>query len=275
MVPMPLSLWLRWEREKMASLAAATACSATCGSGARGPWRGAEQAQHLVHRQGAGDLPGRGAAHAVTDHIDAVLDGETECIFVGRALAAAVGNRRSRVVDDSRGQKQTPIAQFTRVGKSSIKAGKGITNVAEEFAPEGGGGFNLRIKPAELSWASAPEGCVSGSSPSCPPFPAPRSAPALHRNNSRLPGSGPGVKSEQRQRLKVNSVKKWPWNKILVWVGWLLLVVGVTPGAYIFVRLGATLTIQKPLSVPVSLKQWRDSLRLTSRRARAATTRSN
>ncbi len=52
----------------------------------------------------------------------------------------------------------------------------------------------------------------------------------------------------------MNSVKKWPWNKILVWVGWLLLVVGVTPGAYILLRLGAP-HHQKPLSVPVSLKR--------------------
>ncbi len=49
-------------------------------------------------------------------------------------------------------------------------------------------------------------------------------------------------------------MKKWPWNKILVCVGWLLVVAGITPGAYILVRLGNAHD-QKPLSVPVSLKQ--------------------
>jgi len=49
-------------------------------------------------------------------------------------------------------------------------------------------------------------------------------------------------------------MKKWPWKNILICVGWLLLVAGVTPGAYIVVRLG-TSHHQKPLSVPVSLKQ--------------------
>jgi len=58
----------------------------------------------------------------------------------------------------------------------------------------------------------------------------------------------------QRQPLKVNAVKKWMWNKILVSVGCLLVVAGVTPGAYILVRLGNAHG-QKPLSVPVSLKQ--------------------
>lgn len=49
-------------------------------------------------------------------------------------------------------------------------------------------------------------------------------------------------------------MKKWSWNKILVCVGWLLVVAGVTPGAYLLVRLGSAHN-QKPLSVPVSLKQ--------------------
>ena len=63
-----------------------------------------------------------------------------------------------------------------------------------------------------------------------------------------------GVESEQRQPLKVNTVKKWPWHTILVWVGWLLVVAGITPGVYILARLGSAHN-QKPLSVPVSLKQ--------------------
>lgn len=58
----------------------------------------------------------------------------------------------------------------------------------------------------------------------------------------------------QGQPLKVNAVKKWLWNKILVSVGCLLVVAGVTPGAYLLVRLGNSHD-QKPLSVPVSLKQ--------------------
>ena len=49
-------------------------------------------------------------------------------------------------------------------------------------------------------------------------------------------------------------MKKWPWNKILVCVGWLLLVVGIAPGAYLVVRLGSS-HHAKPLSVPVTLKQ--------------------
>jgi hypothetical protein len=65
---------------------------------------------------------------------------------------------------------------------------------------------------------------------------------------------GAGVESEQRQPLKVNIVKKWPWHKILVCVGWLLVVAGITPGAYILVRLGSAHN-QKPLSVPVALNQ--------------------
>jgi hypothetical protein len=52
----------------------------------------------------------------------------------------------------------------------------------------------------------------------------------------------------------VNAVKKWPWNKILICVGWLLVVAGVAPGAYLLVRLGNAHN-QKLLSVPVSLKQ--------------------
>jgi hypothetical protein len=54
--------------------------------------------------------------------------------------------------------------------------------------------------------------------------------------------------------LKVNALKKWPWHKILVCVGWLLVVAGITPGAYILVRLSSSHN-QMPLSVPVPLKQ--------------------
>jgi hypothetical protein len=49
-------------------------------------------------------------------------------------------------------------------------------------------------------------------------------------------------------------VKKFPWKIILVCVGWLLLVAGIVPGAYLVVRLGNSHN-QKPLSVPVSLKE--------------------
>jgi hypothetical protein len=52
----------------------------------------------------------------------------------------------------------------------------------------------------------------------------------------------------------VSAVKNWPWKNILVCVGWLLLVAGIAPGAYILVQLGSTHS-EKPLSVPVSLKQ--------------------
>jgi hypothetical protein len=49
-------------------------------------------------------------------------------------------------------------------------------------------------------------------------------------------------------------VKKFPWKMILVCVGWLLLVAGIVPGTYILVQLGSSHN-QKPLSVPVSLKE--------------------
>src|ERR1035441_4010492 len=74
-----------------------------------------EQAHEFIDSEGTGYLPGRRAAHAVADEIDAVLSGVAECIFVGEAFAAPVGYRRSRIVDDSRGQLETPLAKFTRV----------------------------------------------------------------------------------------------------------------------------------------------------------------
>ena len=49
-------------------------------------------------------------------------------------------------------------------------------------------------------------------------------------------------------------MKKWPWKKILVSVGWLLVVVGIVPGAYLVVQLGKPHPA-KALSVPVSLRQ--------------------
>lgn len=49
-------------------------------------------------------------------------------------------------------------------------------------------------------------------------------------------------------------MKKWPWNKILVCVGWLLLVTGIVPGASLVIRLSNS-HHAKPLSVPVTLKQ--------------------
>ncbi len=49
-------------------------------------------------------------------------------------------------------------------------------------------------------------------------------------------------------------MKEWPWKNIFICVGWLLLVVGVIPGAYILVRLGSTHS-EKLLSVPAPLKQ--------------------
>ncbi len=49
-------------------------------------------------------------------------------------------------------------------------------------------------------------------------------------------------------------MKNWLWNKIFVSVGCLLVVAGITPGTYILVQLGSAHK-EKPLSVPVSLKQ--------------------
>lgn len=56
----------------------------------------------------------------------------------------------------------------------------------------------------------------------------------------------------QRQPLKVNTVKNWLWSKVLVSVGCLLVVAGITPGTYILVRLGNAHN-EMPLSVPVPL----------------------
>ena len=53
---------------------------------------------------GACNLAGRGATHAVADNIDSVLGGDAEGIFVGRAHAAAIGNRRNRVANFGGGQ---------------------------------------------------------------------------------------------------------------------------------------------------------------------------
>jgi len=64
----------------------------------------------------------------------------------------------------------------------------------------------------------------------------------------------PGVESEQSSPWKVQAVKVWPWKFVLISVGWLMLVAGIAPGAYILVRLGNSGN-QKPMSVPVSLKQ--------------------
>ena len=61
--------------------------------GRRSPGAAGQQAQGFIHGQGTGDLSSRGAAHAVADNVNPVLDRESECIFVGRAFATAVGNR--------------------------------------------------------------------------------------------------------------------------------------------------------------------------------------
>ena len=102
-VPMPLSLSLRWERVKIASLAAEGPARPPPATG-RSRCGAAQKAHHLIHCDGTGDLPCRRAAHAVANNIDSVLDGEAECIFVGRTFAAAIANRGSRVIDYSRGQ---------------------------------------------------------------------------------------------------------------------------------------------------------------------------
>jgi hypothetical protein len=49
-------------------------------------------------------------------------------------------------------------------------------------------------------------------------------------------------------------VKNWPWYRILVFVGFLLVVAGITPGAYVLARLSGNPN-PKPFSVPVTLKQ--------------------
>ena len=49
-------------------------------------------------------------------------------------------------------------------------------------------------------------------------------------------------------------MKNRPWYRILIFVGFLLIVAGITPGAYVLVRLGGG-PAAKPLSVPVTLKQ--------------------
>ena len=74
----------------------------------------AQAAQHLFHGHGAGDLAGRGAAHAVTDDIDSVFGGVAECIFIGRAFAADVGKPRQLNSERHHRQENSPAVQFTR-----------------------------------------------------------------------------------------------------------------------------------------------------------------
>src|ERR1035437_4976663 len=45
------------------------------------------------------------------------------------------------------------------------------SQAAEKPNPEGGGGFNPRIKPHETMWALAPEECFSPIELECRPFP--------------------------------------------------------------------------------------------------------
>jgi putative ATPase len=52
---------------------------------------------------------------------------------------------------------------------------------AEEFDPEGGGGFNPRIMPTESTRALAPEGSLAETSSDIPPIPAPRKAHHIDR----------------------------------------------------------------------------------------------
>ncbi len=49
-------------------------------------------------------------------------------------------------------------------------------------------------------------------------------------------------------------VKNWPWYRILVFLGFLLVVAGITPGAYVLARLGGSPN-PKPVLIPVTLKQ--------------------
>ena len=77
-----------------------------CGRIASG--RALELRHHLVHGQRTGNLPSRRAAHAVAHQVHPVLDGKPEGVFVGWSFAAAVGDRRSREVNNSRGQVKLP-----------------------------------------------------------------------------------------------------------------------------------------------------------------------
>ena len=73
-----------------------------------GPGTLGEPLHHLRNGQAAGNLACCSAAHPIAHHIHSMLDGKSKCIFVGRALAAAVGERRGSVMDDSRSQERNP-----------------------------------------------------------------------------------------------------------------------------------------------------------------------
>jgi hypothetical protein len=62
------------------------------------------QPQHFIDSQTAGNLSGCSAAHAVANHVNTGLNGKPEGVLIRRTLTSAVGDRRSRISHNSRGQ---------------------------------------------------------------------------------------------------------------------------------------------------------------------------
>ena len=71
-----------------------------------------QQPKNLVDGNRAGNFSRSCSAHPVANQINARLDGEAVGIFIRGSLAPAVGDRRSRVPDDSRGQEKPPQASL-------------------------------------------------------------------------------------------------------------------------------------------------------------------
>jgi len=72
-----------------------------------------DQAEDFVDRERAGDFAGCGAAHAVTDDIDSMLDGVAKGIFIGGALAAAIGKGGGGIAHDSGSHEVLPANKST------------------------------------------------------------------------------------------------------------------------------------------------------------------
>ena len=146
-----------------------------------------EQTKHLVHGQRTGYLPRRCAAHPVTDDKDAILNGISECIFVGRTLAAAVGNRRSHIVNDRRGQERNSRCPVY-TGGDALKTLNNATLWRGDgyFRPAAGAGARAvrtpEWRPASSTATRRPEGEIAT-------FPPPSSTGLAGAFSSSLPSA--------------------------------------------------------------------------------------
>ncbi len=72
-----------------------------------------DQAENLIDGERAGDFTGSGTAHAVAYDVDAMFDGVSESIFIGRTLAATIGNSGGGMAQNGGGQRSLPESKFT------------------------------------------------------------------------------------------------------------------------------------------------------------------